>query len=268
MKYWGVDSLSKLASILGILVKIDKQTMDKIYLNDARLLIDISLDEPFPEYVDYINDRGLVTRQNVKYEWLPLKSNHCSMFEHLEADCKRKRVIRQEWRTVTTTDQDNESRKEQLPLAVGYETQEEQPAIHHIQNRRSCNNIEFISTTRGGNRSIESARRFQCSTSSVGQDRRDEVQDIEIREFSDCMTECELIELRSYGNYFSWSNRGRNGQRIWSKIDRAFSNLEWYNVFDFTQVENMAEEISYHTPLLITFPNCPRPQASFKYYDM
>ena len=68
--------------------------MDKIYLNYVRLLDYILLDGPFSEYVDYINDRGLLTRQRVKYEWLPLKWNHFTMFGHLEADCRKKRVIR------------------------------------------------------------------------------------------------------------------------------------------------------------------------------
>jgi len=51
-------------------------------------------------------------------------------------------------------------------------------------------------------------------------------------------------------------------------IDRAFSNLDWYNAFDFTQVEYMAEVISNNTPLFVIFPNYLRVQAAFKYYDM
>ncbi|KAJ8427203.1 hypothetical protein Cgig2_004362 [Carnegiea gigantea] len=62
VKYWGADSLSKLGSIFGIPLKSDKQTMKKTYLNYARHLIDISLDNPFPDYVDFISDRGIVTR--------------------------------------------------------------------------------------------------------------------------------------------------------------------------------------------------------------
>ncbi|KAJ8419732.1 hypothetical protein Cgig2_013407 [Carnegiea gigantea] len=59
--YWGVETLSKLGSILGIPLKTDKPTMEKNYLNYAGLLINISLDGPFPEYVDYITDKGIVT---------------------------------------------------------------------------------------------------------------------------------------------------------------------------------------------------------------
>ncbi|KAJ8432995.1 hypothetical protein Cgig2_029445 [Carnegiea gigantea] len=100
VKYWGVESLSKLGSLLGIPLKSDKPTMEKVYLNHARLLIDAPFDGPFPEYVDYITNKGLVTRQRVKYEWRPLKCTHCNMFGHVETDCKKKQSRQSEWRVV------------------------------------------------------------------------------------------------------------------------------------------------------------------------
>ncbi|KAJ8422236.1 hypothetical protein Cgig2_012330 [Carnegiea gigantea] len=39
----------------------------------------------------------------------------------------------------------------------------------------------------------------------------DDIQDIEVRGFVKCINECELTELRSCGNYYSWSNRDHNG---------------------------------------------------------
>ena len=51
-----------MGSLLGIPLKTDKHTMAKMYLNYARLHIDMPLDGPVPDYVDYITDKGLVTR--------------------------------------------------------------------------------------------------------------------------------------------------------------------------------------------------------------
>ena len=62
MKYWGLDSLSKLGSLLDIPHKTDRHTRDNTSLNYARVLIDIALEGPFPEYVDYINDKGIMMR--------------------------------------------------------------------------------------------------------------------------------------------------------------------------------------------------------------
>ncbi|KAJ8432351.1 LOW QUALITY PROTEIN: hypothetical protein Cgig2_014970 [Carnegiea gigantea] len=59
-----------------------------------------------------------------------------------------------------------------------------------------------------------------------GQDRLggDEVHDNEVRDFENALS--NLTEVRSFGSYYSWSNKGRNGKRIWSRIDRAFTNIE------------------------------------------
>jgi len=95
-----------------------------------------------------------------------------------------------------------------------------------------------------------------------------EVHDSEVREYAECINQCELTAMRSFGGYYSWSNKARNGKRLWSKIDRAFINLEWFNLFDFTQVDYLAEEISNHAPLTIAFRNSPRIKQSFKYCDM
>jgi len=74
--------------------------------------------------------------------------------------------------------------------------------------------------------------------------------------------------MRSNGACYSWSSQGRNGKMIWSRINRALTNLEWYIVFEFTHVEYVAEGISDHTPLLLTFPSCRRFASTFKYCDM
>ena len=98
IKYWRIDSLSKIGSILGIPLKTDKFTKDKQVIRYARHLVDMQLDGPFPEYIDFFNeDRGLI-RQQVSYEWIPTKCTHCAMLGHMEDVCKKKGIIRTEWR--------------------------------------------------------------------------------------------------------------------------------------------------------------------------
>ena len=62
LKYWGLDSLSKLGRTLGIPIKIDRYTMEKRMLKYARLLIDIQLNADLPEFIDFINDQDVVVR--------------------------------------------------------------------------------------------------------------------------------------------------------------------------------------------------------------
>ncbi|KAJ8419425.1 hypothetical protein Cgig2_033896 [Carnegiea gigantea] len=65
IKYWGMASLSKLGSILGIPIKTDKYTMEKTRLKHARLLIKIPVDDAFLRYIEFVNDQEVVGRLQV-----------------------------------------------------------------------------------------------------------------------------------------------------------------------------------------------------------
>ncbi|KAJ8423638.1 hypothetical protein Cgig2_032926 [Carnegiea gigantea] len=97
LKYWGLDCLSKLGSVLGVPMKIDQRTKDKTYLQYPHLLIDIHLNKEFPDYIEFLNDQGVFIRQAVTYEWRPTKCDHCLMYGHLSDQCRKKKT-RQEWR--------------------------------------------------------------------------------------------------------------------------------------------------------------------------
>ena len=99
IKYWGVESLSKLGSLLGIPIKTDRFTKDKQAIRYARLLVEMPIDGPFPGHIDFFNEEGVLMRQQVSYEWVPTKCNHCNMLGHTEDVCKKKNgVVRTEWR--------------------------------------------------------------------------------------------------------------------------------------------------------------------------
>ena len=91
IKYWGLGSLSKIGSLIGHPLKTDKYTADKSVLNYAKLLIDVPLDGPFPEYVEFFNEKVVLIRQPVKFEWLLSKCSFCGMFSHRE-EARRKKI--------------------------------------------------------------------------------------------------------------------------------------------------------------------------------
>ncbi|KAJ8420786.1 LOW QUALITY PROTEIN: hypothetical protein Cgig2_017723 [Carnegiea gigantea] len=62
IKFWGLNSLSKLRSMLGIPIKADRTTRDKSALRFARLLIEMPFEGPFPDHIDFINDGDRVIR--------------------------------------------------------------------------------------------------------------------------------------------------------------------------------------------------------------
>ena len=62
VRYWGVSSLTKIAGMLGHVLKIDGATSDKGRLMFARVLVDINFE----------NELGELTSQRVEYDWKPI----------------------------------------------------------------------------------------------------------------------------------------------------------------------------------------------------
>jgi len=95
LKYWGMKNLSKIGSLLRIPLKTDKYTKEKTCIRYARLLIEMPVEGPFPQYVEFTNVHDMLIQQSVNYEWLPLKCSHCQMFEHEIELCKKKAGTKQ-----------------------------------------------------------------------------------------------------------------------------------------------------------------------------
>jgi len=87
IKYWGMQSLSKIGSILGIPLKMDKYTKEKSLLKYAILLMEKPLEGHFHEHIEFANERNVIIRQKVVYEWRPIKCSHCRMFGHTQENC-------------------------------------------------------------------------------------------------------------------------------------------------------------------------------------
>ena len=59
--------------MLGIPLKTDKYTKEKVMLRYASLLVEMPLEGSFPDFIEFANEKNVVLRQKVIYEWLPLK---------------------------------------------------------------------------------------------------------------------------------------------------------------------------------------------------
>ena len=81
-------------------LKTDKYTKDRTMIKYARLLINISLEGPFPNNIEFFNEDEVLLRQKVICEWKPIKYSHCKMFGHEEVSCKKKKGLRTEWRPI------------------------------------------------------------------------------------------------------------------------------------------------------------------------
>ena len=97
--------------MLGIPIKTDRITKEKTALKYACTLSEMKLNDSFPEYIDFISDEDVIVRQAVRYEWKPIKCDHCNMIGHEEAECRRKSSWK-EWRVVIKGQGDEDNREE------------------------------------------------------------------------------------------------------------------------------------------------------------
>ena len=66
-----------------------------------------------------------------------------------------------------------------------------------------------------------------------------EVQDHEVQDLSSLIDLFDLQEMKWIGAYYSWTNK-----RFWSRIDRVFTNVLWYETMDYTQTDYLPSSLS------------------------
>ena len=72
------------------------------------MLIEMPIEGPFPEYVEFFNEMGQLIRQPIQFEWIPSKCSHYNMLGHTSEVCKKKKNSHMEWRSVSKTLVSNE----------------------------------------------------------------------------------------------------------------------------------------------------------------
>jgi len=102
--------LSKIVSLIGIPIKTDKYNREKTMLKYTRLLVEVPIDGPFPENVEFFNEHDMLI-----CEWIPCKCAHCGMYGHTKEVCKKKNATRKEWRRVQQPQPPDTATSNQVP---------------------------------------------------------------------------------------------------------------------------------------------------------
>uniref|UniRef100_A0A2N9GLU6 CCHC-type domain-containing protein n=1 Tax=Fagus sylvatica TaxID=28930 RepID=A0A2N9GLU6_FAGSY len=63
--------------------------------------------------------------------------------------------------------------------------------------------------------------------------------------------DCNLIDLRFYGNSFTWSNKRKGQANIKDRLDRAVTNVGWRSLFPRASVRHLPATSSDHNPILV-----------------
>ena len=82
-----------------------------------------------------------------------------------------------------------------------------------------------------------------------------------IREFRDCLNDCNMIDMGFSGPKFTWSNCHDISSLIMERLDRVVANTDWRLLYPDASVTHLPRTHSDHCPLLLTL--CPINSCSF-----
>lgn len=77
------------------------------------------------------------------------------------------------------------------------------------------------------------------------------VSQTETRDLSTLLDSTDLAELESVGWYYSWSSKGLNESRTYSRIDRVLGNAEWKGESPTVTTQYLNPSLSDHCPMLV-----------------
>ncbi|XP_075099268.1 uncharacterized protein LOC142176099 [Nicotiana tabacum] len=72
MNCWGINSLSRIASAIGIQMYADECTAKQMRVSYARILVEVHVTKPLPDHVEVKDPSGRVFQHVVSYDWKPM----------------------------------------------------------------------------------------------------------------------------------------------------------------------------------------------------
>ncbi|XP_074299335.1 uncharacterized protein LOC141630407 [Silene latifolia] len=86
--------------------------------------------------------------------------------------------------------------------------------------------------------------------------------------FRRCIADCGVVDVAAIGALFTWNNKQKPEERIYSRIDRFLVNQDWCNSFSDIYAHFLPEGLMDHTPCLLKSTNHSQGKRNFKYYNM
>ncbi|XP_070057680.1 uncharacterized protein [Nicotiana tomentosiformis] len=369
MNCWSRDSLSRIASAIGVPKYADECTAKQTRISFARMLIEVNVTKPLPDEVTVLDPSGKIFQQSAIFEWKLDYCEECLMIGHNCTKQKMNDVKNEEQRNNNfqnskqgpknvvqtwvpkevkrdTTEANGEKKgnqydagnqKAQQPIekvdieelsphskekhllkgkvedlyvinndlvsmehegiwliwdtnAYKIEVVKKAAQIIHCSVVSRNQQIEYEMTIVYGYNTVEQRRDLWQQLNSLSQtitkpwiilgdfnsisspqDRLKgaTVTSYEIKDFTECIQQLMLNELTWKGDYYTWKNKQQGGDRIWSRIDRAFGNAEWMVKYGHLLNEYKLPHISDDCSMMITTNvREPRIRTTFKFFDV
>ncbi|XP_062112055.1 uncharacterized protein LOC133823373 [Humulus lupulus] len=204
--------------------------------------------QDFPSRISFWNEFDQEVDIFVEYEWKPTICTNCSGLGHEAHICRKSKSVKQEWVPKQRVSSPNASKANVdaegfQPVTKGVKIQES------IANQTSVNNKFCLLE---GDPEIELLQRRDFNEILSLQDRIGKKITTKISsKFLDCLTSCHLEDLKFSGCFYTWNNKQRAEEKVYSKIDRALVNPQWIDHFPNSEVVFLPEGIFDHSPILV-----------------
>ncbi|KAL5861834.1 hypothetical protein ACOSQ4_003130 [Xanthoceras sorbifolium] len=86
-------------------------------------------------------------------------------------------------------------------------------------------------------------------------------------DFSNCLADSGLDDLRFNGCFYTWSNH-RTVDPILRKLDRALVNLKWDISFRGLEAHFFPSSVFDHSPMVVKIVDLPQRRVPFKFFDL
>ncbi|VFQ84121.1 unnamed protein product [Cuscuta campestris] len=276
MRFWSLYGLSKLGSMVGKPIRRDRPTANKTKYSYARIQVEVKVLQEFPQEITFIDDEDKVITQRVTYEWYPCICSHCRKLGHTQETCRkqnnkstwvRRKLV---WKAKNNTEEHKDDANTDQGKETGKPSGDREPMKEDTEITSHPEEEGFMELGNLSSNMKESLRVIGDFNAVLEpQDRigGNNVTEDETQDFKACMSMCHPEELPSEGSYYTWNNKQTQGSRIYSKLDRVMTNMEWLlQVGNKTQI--IEERISDHCLLLIRTQNQERRNVGFRYCDM
>lgn len=95
----------------------------------------------------------------------------------------------------------------------------------------------------------------------------------QMRAFREVMDDCSLTDLGWSGVEYTWDNRQSGRANVKARLDRAFGNLSFINLFEHIKVRHIVATESDHSFVFVdvreySVSSVPRGPKPFRYEDV
>ncbi|XP_074299745.1 uncharacterized protein LOC141630901 [Silene latifolia] len=223
---------------------MDVETRDKVRLNYARVMVELPMDQELTERVKFLDEKPDKRKPKVpsvknppkQQKFLSYSAQHIHMLVHSQIDNKRFYL------TFIYAFNDVNGRVELWNFLKKFSEDCHEPWLW----------LGDFNTVLGP------VERLRGSTSNA-----------KMEHFQDCVSICCMEDIVATGALFTWSNKQAPLERVYSRLDRAMGNLEWFEQFGDSVVHFHPEGLFYHCPCTVLDKNSEiKGRKRFKYFNM